>query len=130
MFLGLLAVGGCGTGLPPLLPVSGKATVDGQPLTGGNVALISQTAEKDSKVPPSVGQIDANGNYEIYTGGRVGAPAGKYKVVVTPPTMPTEKGGAPKLPFPKLYSDAKRTTLSIEVTPNAAAGAYELKLKK
>jgi hypothetical protein len=129
LLLGLLPGSGCGGG-PPLLPVSGKVTLDGQPLTGGGVTLVPQNADKDSKVPPPVGQIDANGQYVIYTGGRAGAPEGKYKVTVTPPTRVEVSKGVPKLPFPKEYSDGRRTPLVIEVVPSAAAGAYDLKMKK
>src|SRR2546423_9761382 len=85
-------ISGCGRGSgPALAPVSGKVTVDGQALTSGNVVLTPEDPKQIAKdIPAPAGQIESNGTYEIQTGGQRGAPLGKYKVTVTPATMPVQ----------------------------------------
>jgi hypothetical protein len=125
--LGIVALG-CGPteNLPPMLPVKGKATLDGAPLTSGQVSLYPETIDPAVKIPPSSGSIDSNGNFEIFTGGKSGAPAGKYKVGVTPLMVPTQGGGAPPS-LPQKYMNDKDTPLKIEVVEG---GKYDLVLEK
>ncbi len=114
--------------LPPLTPVKGKVLVGEELLSGGNVTFVPTTIDEKSKVPASTGALDANGNYELVTGGQKGAPAGKYKVVVSPNMMPTAGSkGMPTMPFNAKYRDQKTTPLEIEV-PNS--NGYDLKLTK
>ena len=124
---------GCGGGpaLPPLAPVKGTVSVDGQPLTSGNVVLNPETVEPGATGTFSAGQVDANGNYEIFTGGKAGAPLKKYKVVVTPSTVPMDpaKAGANVAVNPK-YRNQSQTPLGFEVIATPAAGRYDLKLSK
>ncbi len=123
--VGLLPLAGCSKGgLPPLTPVKGKVTVNEQSLTGGQVTFIPLAIDKDSKVGFSTGNIKASGDYELFTEGQAGAPTGKYKVTITPPMMPSEKGG-PKTSFDKKYMDQAITPLRQEVP----SGSYDLKLK-
>jgi hypothetical protein len=109
-----------------MVPVKGKATLEGTPLTSGHVALHPQVVDPAVKVPLSAGTIDGSGNYEIFTGGKAGAPKGKYKVVVTPSMVPAQGGGGP----PKLnqkYMNDKDSPLEIEVVDGAKQ--YDLDLK-
>jgi len=112
--------------LPTLAPVKGQATLDGTALTAGNVSLHPETIDTSTKTPPSSGQINSSGAYEIFTGGKPGAPLGKYKVVVTPAMVP----GQPPAAYDKKFMDEKATPLRLDVTANAAAGSYDLKLTK
>lgn len=131
-------VSGCGQKLPPLAPVSGKVTVDGQPLTAGQVTLIpdviisKQETKIETQTPGvSIGQIDSTGAYKIVTNGKPGAPPGKYKVTVTPPMIPSsDSKSAPAGGFNRKYSKARETPLRIEVVPDAPPGKYDLKLSK
>jgi hypothetical protein len=128
-----LFLSGCGSPSAKLVPVSGKVTLDGQPLTAGQVTLYSTTKEKtpESTAGLSSGTVDSSGNYKILTAGKDGAPLGKYKVLVTPPMMPMENAGSkgpPSLPFSMDYGDPNKTPLNIDVVENAAPGAYDLKL--
>lgn len=131
---------GCGKKLPPMFPVSGKVTVDGKPLTGGQVTLVppdlkipsGENSQPDQpSIGTSAGTIDSNGEYKIYTAGKEGAPLGKYKVTVTPTMMPSAD---PKKPppsgFNQKFSNVRTTTLQIEVVESPAPGAYDLKLTK
>jgi hypothetical protein len=122
---------GCRSSQAPQFPVRGKVTVDGQAVPGGNVSLIPQPPPTDGKSAGfSAGQIDSSGNYIIYTGGKEGAPLGKYKVTVTPPMMPSSDGKPPTTAYNRDFSDPAKTTLVIEVVASPGAGAYNLELTK
>lgn len=129
--LGLLPLGGCGgSKLPPLVPVKGKVTVNDKPLAGGSVTLQSLDPQKAKELPPSIGQISESGDYEIRTEGKEGAPEGKYRAVVNPSMMPAPGTKKMEFPFDQKYSNLNTSTLALEVVPNAAPGAYDLKLTK
>ncbi|HEY7314209.1 MAG TPA: hypothetical protein VH643_32960 [Gemmataceae bacterium] len=133
----VFVVSGCGKKLPPMAPISGKVTVDGQPVSSGQVVFVPDVkvvgADKpieQSTAGLSAGQI-ADGEYKISTSGKDGAPVGKYKVIVTPSMMPT--GDAKKMPasgFNKAYSDPNQTPLKFEVVASPEPGRYDLKLRK
>lgn len=129
---GLLVAGsGCkgGQSLPPLAPVSGKVTVDGNALTSGHVVLVPQTGNPADNVPLSTAQIDSSGTYDIKTGGSRGAPLGKYKVIVTPMTVPGEaKDSTKAAPFHERFRDQQKTPLSFDVVSDPKPNAYDLKL--
>jgi hypothetical protein len=131
----------CGKQLPPMAEVSGKVTIDGQPVTGGQVTFIpdvpnpNDEGAKGQAVAPSAGmsagQIDSSGQYKIYTAGKAGAPLGKYKVTVTPSMVPTgDASKAPQTAYNAIFSDANKTPLRKEVVASPSAGAYDLKLTK
>ncbi len=103
--------------------------VGDSPVTAGQVSLVPVTVDKGKPIPPSSGTIDASGNYEIFTGGKAGAPLGKYKVAVTPSMVPVEGAKAPpKAPFNPKYQIADKSKLEIQVVDSPAPGAYDLKL--
>jgi hypothetical protein len=115
--------------VPDNVPVSGKVTVDGDPVTAGQVSYIPYDKEQKTG-GMSAGQIDSSGGYVIYTAGNSGAPPGRYKVTVTPSMVPSGDMKMPSIPFNPKYSDASKTPLIINVTAGAAAGTYDLKLTK
>jgi len=127
--------------VPDNVPVSGKVMLDGQPLAGGQVSYVP--FDKDQATSGmSAGQIDPSGGYVIYTGGKEGAPPGRYKVTVTPSmTMAGDHKDdksakdpkammASMMPFNTKFSDPARTTLVITVSKDAPPGTYDLKLTK
>jgi hypothetical protein len=124
----------------PLAPVSGKVTVDGKPLSSGQVTFIpdvpsgqegTKQASKLKTTAPSVGEIGPDGTYKISTGGKDGAPLGKYKVTVSPSMVPApDATDAPATGFNRKFSDAHDTPLKVEVVATPAPGAYDLKLTK
>lgn len=78
-FLTVIACLGCGSGGPTTYSVTGKVTLDGQPLPNVNVAFFPS----DRKLPSSGGVADSHGVYKLTTaGGIAGAVAGKHKVTV------------------------------------------------
>jgi len=118
--------------------VSGKVTVDGQPLTAGQVTFIPDVPHPSSTEGGKVetfglttGQIGSDGTYKITTSGKSGAPLGKYKVTVTPSMVPARDAKtAPPSGFQQIFSDAQKTPLRKEVVANPEAGRYDLKLTK
>jgi hypothetical protein len=124
---GLLAAAGCG-GLK-CVPVAGKATVDGQPLTRGVVTFNPDPAKGNNARVACTGPVKGDGQYELYTddGSHVqkGAPVGWYKV-----TIATTPGDDSPLPVHNKYTDFTKTDLAVEVTSSAGPGAYDLKFSK
>jgi hypothetical protein len=124
---------GCG-GIK-LVPVSGKVTLNGQPLVGGGVNFVPDPEKGNQAAVACVGRIDSKGQYELRaTHGAVGkgAPLGWYKVTLTltqSDTLPERAmTGAPQAVVPGKYLDAEQTPLSIEVVAEPVEGMYDLPL--
>lgn len=130
--IGLTLIVGCGkkggADMPDTVPVSGKITVDGEPVTEGLVTLAPFDKEQKTGGTPS-GKIDPSGGYVLYTNGREGAAPGRYKVMVSRSTMPTGDK-KPTTPFNSKFSNDKTSPLMITVKENPAPGDYDLKLTK
>lgn len=125
--MGILALvlSGCGEQIGQLYPVSGKVTLDDEPLNDAQISFVADAA-KGNKAPVSPFGKCKDGSYSLTTKDKPGAPAGWYKVVVN-----TKYPGASEkaVELPKRYSDPGKSDLSVEVKPNAEPGAYDLKLK-
>jgi hypothetical protein len=136
LLLGAALAAGCGGSSVKLVPVSGKVTVGGQPVTSGQVSFLPVTegegvnAKASAGSAPALGQIEPSGEYKLFTNGKEGAPPGKYKVTVTPSMVPSGGTKAPTTPYNAKFSDVKQTPLNKEVVSGAAAGAYDLALTK
>jgi len=127
----LLLLAGCTGGsdavVPPTVPVKGKVTAEGQPVSSGQVTFVQESTDDKYKFRSPSGQIDSSGNYELFTEGKAGAPEGKYKVMVTPSMVPVPGAkAAPKAPFNPKYQNAKFTPLDVEV--KSGTSSYDLKL--
>jgi hypothetical protein len=140
-----LAGAGCGPGFK-VVPVAGKITVDGKPLTDADATVLFRpNVAKGNTVPVEfAGVADEDGNYTLYYGdGNPGAAPGWYKVAVVA-TEPLVPRGSPKnrprvrLPGPRSaikpslidtrYNIADNSGIEIEVVENPAGGAYDLSL--
>ncbi|MDY0166653.1 MAG: hypothetical protein RBS80_08930 [Thermoguttaceae bacterium] len=72
-----LLLSGCGDGRPRRVRVSGRVTIDGQPLSSGFVRLVPDNAR------PSVGRIGEDGSFTLTTFAREdGSVPGKHRVAV------------------------------------------------
>jgi hypothetical protein len=126
---GLLTLAGCG-GLK-LVPVSGKVTQAGQPLTGAAVSFVPDASRGNNARLSCMGRIGPDGRYDLMTTGVTrsetgkGAPVGWYKV-----TLLTTLPGAPEITINPRYTDPATTPLSIEVVANPEPGRYDFKLDK
>jgi hypothetical protein len=128
----MCALAGCGGSTSKLVPVVGKVTVDGKPLTTGSVSFRPEKGSANSEQPG--GEIDEEGTYRLFTAGKEGAPPGRYRVLVVAVDPNDLKK---KFPYGKRtsyvnqkYTDPKTTDVTVEVTPSPAPGAYDLKLTK
>lgn len=86
--LGFLA--GCGEDVPteevpPLQPVSGTVTVDGEPVQGVAITFVPTTGTGNG----AYGATDASGKYDLqYRTGEPGIPAGEYMALFTKVVQP------------------------------------------
>jgi hypothetical protein len=126
---------GCGdSGGTKLLPVVGKVTVDGKPLTTGTGKVSFRPVKGSATSQQPGADIEEDGTYRLSTDGKEGAPPGRYQILVVD-VQPRD----PKDPFPygprktnvnNKYNDPKKSDLYIEVVASPAPGAYDLKLSK
>jgi len=123
---------GCSDNKPTnkLYSVSGKVTLDGEPLNGGVVKFAPDASKGNTqKVSPS-GTIDAQGQYQLKTGDEKGmndgAPAGWYKVgvLIEGPGITSSKT------INARYKDPSTSGLEKEVVASPASGAYDLPVTK
>lgn len=127
--LAVLLAAGCNSG-PSTVQVSGKVTVDGQPLPKGSLRFIPDAGKGNKLEVEPAGTIEG-GSYSIFTSGKPGAPAGSYKVaVVSEGEIDSTNPAPPKSMVDPKFSDPQTTTLSVEVSPTAQPGAYDLQLTK
>jgi hypothetical protein len=113
----LLALTGC-TDHPALAPVSGRVTLDGQPLPRGMVQFVP-VAEAAREAPTAVGEIGADGTYELKTGDRAGALVGKHRVRIEARAVP--KNEADTLPaslIPDRFQSEATSELTVDVKAN------------
>src|SRR5262245_17306208 len=111
---------------PPLIPVSGKITVNKDPLKKGEVTFHPDVegGNKQKYADCPRGKLNESGEYTLSTGGKPGAPAGKYKVVINPNASSGSAEGTPDYAVPKdvieKASTSETTTfLRAEVKANA-----------
>jgi hypothetical protein len=116
---------GCGGG-PKTYPVSGKATVDGQPLTDFVVTFVPNAQKGNTAEVDCSARLGQDGQYTLQTDDRYkvykGAPPGWYKVSI----WSTEDK---QVPINKKFLEPK-TALEIEVVSDAPPGHYDLKFTK
>jgi hypothetical protein len=112
MLLVLLA--GCGGNQPTLVPVTGKVTMAGQPLTAGSIIFHPDSANsfQDDK-PSSLLQIDGSFTLQTFPFGE-GVPPGKYKVTLAPELA--SRIGRPQ------FADPLKTPWSVEIPAEGLSG--------
>lgn len=129
----ILATAGCGdSNIGDVAPVSGKVSVGGKPLTGGVITFVPDSTKGGGEYSPS-GSIGPDGTYTLSTSGRGdaeagGAPLGHYKVIILT-QFPGMTAATPPTKIDPKYSNPSKTPLSVEVTEDATAGAYDFDIK-
>jgi hypothetical protein len=126
---------GCGSSLP-FAPVSGKVTMNGQPLANATVNFQPIAPQGKMEVAPgSAGATDEKGEYHLQGAtGQDGAWVGKHRVMISLVTTkagaaegPTERGGPPQEnKIPARYND--KTELTFEV-PSGGSTKADFALK-
>ena len=110
-----LAFAGCGPGGPEIASVTGRVTMDGQPLANATIVFIPENGR------PAGASTDANGRYELnFTQGRRGAIPGKNTIRVTTQRDPYQDNDGKNIPgsretIPPRYNT--ETTLEFMVEP-------------
>jgi hypothetical protein len=123
---------GCGKdSSDQLFPVSGKVSYKAERLTTGTVILVADAAKGNVTNHEPRGPIDEQGNYQVSTAGKPGAPPGWYKVAVlaNKPPNPDKPYAVTGSLLPKKYGNANSSELAIEVTAKPSTGAYDIVLK-
>jgi hypothetical protein len=122
---GAMTAAGCGG--PKHVPVVGKATVNGKPLSGLVISFNPDPAKGNEARVSCMGRIGANGEYTLISddGFKVtkGARPGWYKVTLSAPDEES-------MPVNKKYTAFKTTDLTIEVVDDPQPGAYDLEFTK
>lgn len=128
----LAALTGCGGG-PKYAPVSGRVTLNDQPLAGFTVDFQPMASGKEPPGPGSTAITDADGRYTLRSQldkGQAGAVVGKHQVRVWAPegSQDRDAEGTPKKgkksdrPFiPGRYH--VNSELTFEVPPDGTTGA-------
>jgi hypothetical protein len=129
----LLFASGCShsAGEARLLPVTGRVTVAGNPLTTGTVSFLPDTSRGNTSGVAPGGEIQPDGSYTLFSAGRKGAPAGFYRVIVSA-AEPVDPNNplAPRRSFVNVrYNSVETSNLQVEVTETPVPGAYDLPLK-
>jgi hypothetical protein len=114
---------------PPTLPVSGKVSYKGQPVTKGTVTFVSDDGQT------AVGEIQPDGTYSLSTFGQNdGTVLGHHRVSVVasdadPTLMPGSSKGykPPKDLVPKKYGDAVSSGLEATVSREKSSFDFDLK---
>lgn len=101
---------GCGSSTAS--KVSGVVTVDGIPLTSGDVTF---SPVDEGQI--AYGKIDGSGNYTLSTENQVGAKPGNYVVTVVATGEPPASDKPPPLLTPAKYSDKATSDLKFAVKP-------------
>lgn len=93
--LPLALVVGCGSGAK-YAPVSGRVTLNGQPLANATVSFQPIAEGKmDAPAPGAIGHTNANGEYTLVSAdGRSGAWVGKHRVSISAVTEQVGEGDA------------------------------------
>ena len=126
----VLCVCGCGgDGRPSLVPVTGKVTLNGEPIDGAMVGFQPQDIEGYNR--PSTATTDAQGSFTVGTYGTDdGIPEGSYRVTVRKSEVigkipegynleNPEENPRPlrtRLIVPEMYADAEASGLTVTVT--------------
>jgi hypothetical protein len=125
---------GCGSDGFDMESVRGRVTLNGEPITTGTVSFRPDPAKGNTSLHHPTGPIDPEGNYQLFTAGKPGAPTGWYKVLVFADANAKPSKTAHPLPprwlVPEKYTREAGTPLFIEVRPGTDSERYDLKLVK
>jgi hypothetical protein len=113
-----VALTGCGDGLAK---VSGKVTLDGQPLRAepGKLRISIKFQPESGTGPVAMGLADENGNYTLGTGSKTGILPGEYLVTCSAgETLTGQKSLGREITDSK-YGNAKTSGLHCTVKPGS-----------
>lgn len=104
----MLLLVGCDDGRPTRVPVSGTVTIDGEPLTYGNIRFVPEGNR------PSAGAVDGQGRFTMTCfDGEDGVVVGKHRVAISASEISSR---GVKWHAPKHYADFRTSEIAVEVT--------------
>lgn len=114
---GVWAAGCGGVDLPDRAQVQGVVTIDGQPVTTGEITFMPDES-KGTKGPSATGKIDSTGHFKLTTDhqgrGDDGAIVGFHQVRIVARDL-AEPGAPSQSLIPARYGDFKTSNLTTEV---------------
>jgi hypothetical protein len=118
-FLSLALATGCGGSegaMPSLIPVEGMVKVGNDPLKTGSISFNPDNNKGNQSKHVGVGTI-TDGKFTLTTNGKVGVPAGAYKVsiVSTVSSNPKDEYAVPKSLINTKYNNADSSGLTADV---------------
>lgn len=124
----VLGLAGCGSSAR-LAPVSGKVTLDGQPLANAHIAFQPMAATgTDAGAGGSYAVTDTQGQYTLHTfeGDQPGAAVGKHRVEINPKTEssdaePRLHSAKPPVIVPAKYNRLSELTFDVPAAGSSAA---------
>jgi hypothetical protein len=133
-------VAGCSGEAPPdTVPVSGKVTYKGNPVTSGQVLFQPMQAVGEAAttglVRPAVGTIGSDGRYSMKSFGEgEGVLPGEYEVAVIsyadePTPEEYAEGAVRKLAIPERYTNGKTSGLKRQVAAGDKPHVYDIELR-
>jgi hypothetical protein len=111
------------------VPVTGKVMLDGQPLRNGLVIYCPDRTKGNTSPFEPRGRIGRNGNYELETEGRRGAPPGWYQVAIVVPNDQWNPTGKAGIGEPRLLA-AEASGVLVHVTHRPSPVAYDLQFTR
>lgn len=114
------------------VPVKGKVTLNGKPLTTGSVVFWPDEENGNTGSFEAGAQINKEGAFDLFTHGKHGAPPGAYRVTVMAQEPIDKKSPYAKrsLLVPEVYTKKDETPLRVVIAEHPPPDAYELKLKE
>lgn len=124
--IGVIAIAGCGG--KHGATVTGKISLDGEPVPRGSVAYFPVAGG-----PPAVAQISEQGEYRLRTGRDPSLPPGDYQVTVAANEPPREKrsaDGGPPPPGPPITPTKYRSkaTSGLQYTVESGGNTIDIEL--
>jgi hypothetical protein len=127
----LLLFAGCQNDALTLVPVRGNVALGDRQANSGFVSFRADAKQGNKTLHIPTGKINAEGQYELFTNGQVGAPPGWYKVLVFIDANQQQGTVHPLRPewlMDEKYTREETTDLRVNVVV-AASAPYDLKLE-
>ena len=119
----LFQVAGCGDGRGVRIPVSGKVTIDGNPVAFGSVTFMPVTGVKPRR--PGGGSIESDGTFQISSfTPKDGLYEGEYRVMIL--AIEPINDLSQRWHAPQKYSSIKTSGLKAEITGSKTEVNFEL----
>jgi len=127
----VLPQAGCGPSNPATVPVHGRVTWQGKPISQGTVAFMPVEGHDDQRRRVAAGRIESDGSYRLSTFGQFdGAMPGSYQVAISDTgefpfeALETQKPQTTDSVLPARYAIAHTSGLTADVPEGA--GSVEL----